>query len=277
MKRQGQNPPLLKTFFSKIICYGFSYVTPVVFFGGEPFRYAVFKEESSIPSGLIISSIIVDKIIFFVVNALSFVMGLAIFLIYAPILLKTKIIILLSLALGVLLALFLLKKLKKIIKEKGFVRWLVDKFYLSKFRKIRHNYLKISEIENEAVKLLKSKKTVSNVFLLCIIELCFVLTAYWLIIYWLGHLAGIEKVLAVNGMIGLSYVVPLPAALGSLEMGQSFLFNVFQLSSDSGIVFSLIVRGLNLIIVFMGGLLFVWFQVKLIKRKILNFFKEINE
>lgn len=271
LKNHGQRPPFLKTLFSKTICFGFSYMTPVVLFGGETFRYASINEEFLMPSSAVISSIAIDKLMFTITCIGSYIVGILFFLSYAPISFILKMTIFLILTLGLLIAYFIFKKLKIISKNGGLTAWFVDKFYLFQLKKIKKHQERIEDVEKNIIGVLKKRKVVFNIILLSIAEILLVITSYWFIIYYfLGGVMSLEKIMAVYGVTGLSYIIPIPAALGSLEMGQSFVFGLFGLNSYSGIAFSLIVRGMNLIISFLGGIFFLRFQIKFFKKRIIN-------
>ncbi len=270
LRSQGQKPPFLKTLFSKTICFGFSYMTPVVLFGGETFRYASINEEFFMPSSAVISSIAVDKLIFTITCIGSYMVGILFFLTYAPISFVLKAAIFLILTLGLLCAYFIFKKLKIISKNGGLTAWFIDKFYLFQLKKIKKHQDRIEDVEKNIISVLNKRKVLFNIILLSMAEILLVITSYWLIIYFLGRAMGPAKILAVYGVTGLSYLIPIPAALGSLEMGQSFVFGLFGFNSYGGIAFSLIVRGMNIIISFLGGVFFLRFQIKFFKKKIIN-------
>jgi uncharacterized protein (TIRG00374 family) len=278
LKTQSQQPEFKKIFWAKLAGFSFSYLTPVVFFGGEPVRYVLLKEENSkIPAKYIISSIIIDKLMFFSASTISFFIGLFFFLIHIQASFETKIFVFGLLILGVLIALFLYLRFKKIIEKEGIFSWLIRKLYLSKVKSIKEKESKIREIEKEMAKFLKAKRaSLIKVFLGAGIEVLFLIFSFWFIIYSIGKYLDIGKIFAINSMTGLSSIIPLPAALGSLEMGQSFLFKILGLGKETGIAFSLIFRGINLLIAFLGLISFLYFQIKFSKKRILNFFQKLS-
>ena len=147
LQNHGQKPPFLKTLFSKTICFGFSYMTPVVLFGGETFRYASINEEFLMPSSAVISSIAIDKLMFTLTCIGSYIVGILFFLSYAPISFILKMVIILILTLGFLLAFFIFKKLKIISKNGGLTAWFIDKFYLFQLKKIKKHQERIEDVE----------------------------------------------------------------------------------------------------------------------------------
>jgi uncharacterized protein (TIRG00374 family) len=278
LKTEKQKPKFSRVLWAKTVGHSLSYLTPVVFLGGEPFRYIILKEENSIDSNSIISSIIIDKLIFFVVSAISFLIGLFFFLNYIHVAFKIKFFIFAALIIGLALAELIYFKVQKLIEKRGIFTWLIEKLYLSKIKTIKENQKKIEEIEKEIFNFFKVKRKATTITLvLATIEIFFLLFSYWLIIHFIGKGLELGKIFAINGMIGLAYIIPLPAALGSLEVSQAFIFDTFELYSGSGIAFSLILRGISLIIAGIGISLLVWFQIRLFKKRIIQFFQGFYE
>jgi uncharacterized membrane protein YbhN (UPF0104 family) len=105
-------------------------------------------------------------------------------------------------------------------------------------------------------------------------EVALVLAACWLIVFFMGQTLKVPKLFAIKSIVDLSYVVPFPAALGSLEISQAFVFQALGFSLATGVGFSLILRGLNIIIAFLGLLVLACFQFKLLGKRIVNFFSK---
>jgi len=266
-----------KIFLAKWVGHSISYLTPAVFFGGEPARFYVLKGEGDAPPSKIISSIIIDKLILFLISSVYFFIGIFSLLIYLDLSSLMKIISLALFSLIVITFWFLLRKARKISVKKGLFIFFIERFYLNKLKLIKKSKGKISEIEEEIVKFFKSpKKIILQIISLAILEVGLILLSCWLIIFFISRSLEIPELFAIKSIIDFSYTIPFPAGLGSLEISQAFVFQILGLGLAKGVAFSLILRGLNLIIAFMGLLIFVWMQVKFLGKRIINFFSRFS-
>ena len=278
LKTQDQGLKFRLLLLAKLVGFSFSYLTPVVFFGGEPVRYAILKEESNVPSKHIISSIILDKLILFLASSVFFLTGVFAFIFYLSTNLFTKLMITGLVLLGSLLGFFLYLKLQSITLKEGIFSWLMRKLYLSNIRVFKERKGVIKEIEQEISHFFNAdKKTLLKIFIMGGIEIFLIILSFWFIVIFLGGYLALFKIFAINSMTALASVVPLPAALGSLEVSQAFLFQFFNLSQANGVAFSLIFRGINLLFAFFGILLFLYFQIRILKKKILRFVQKISK
>ena len=278
LKTKFQKISFWKTLWAKFVGFAFSYITPVVFMGGEPARYLVLKEEEKKRVGddseFIIVSIIVDKLIFLIASTTMFFVGLF-FLIYY---LRAGWLCILFSCLAACFAFFILPffliKLKKNLKKnnKNIVEWITEKLYLKKIKYFRQKDNSLKNIEEETAKFFSQKRKFFKILSLSFLELAFTLFAFWVIVKTIEN-CFIEggKVLAIGALLQLSYIFPAPAALGSLEVSQTYGFPVVGLLSSHGLAFTLILRGVNIIIVIFGMILFLWFELRLWKNRILEF------
>lgn len=261
-----------KIFLARLVGYGISYVTPVAFLGGEPASFYMLKEETKFSSARIIGSLIIDKLIFFLATTIFFFVGLFFMLFYLNLSWLMEFICAGLLLLMIFAFWIVLRGIGEVSSGKGFFITFAERFYLNKLKIIKNNRDKLGEIEEEMRAFFKgSKKRILQVFFLAIVELFFVLLSCWLTAFFLGAKMSIPKIFAIKSMLDLSYALPLPAGLGTLEMGQAFLFQTVSSNATTGVVFSLIIRGLNLVISFVALLFFGGVQVKLITRRTLDF------
>ncbi len=278
LKTKFQKISFWKTLWAKFVGFAFSYITPMVFMGGEPSRYLVLREEEKKnvgnDSGFIIVSIIVDKLIFLIASTTMFFVGLF-FLIYY---LQAGWLWILFFCLAacfvfIVLPIFLIK-LKRNLKKnnKNIVEWIIEKLYLKKIKYFRQKDNSLKNIEEETVKFFSQKRNFFKILLLSFLEITFNLFAFWVIIRTIeNYFIGPGKILAISTLLQLSYIFPAPAALGSLEVSQTYGFPMIGLLSSHGLAFTLILRGVNITIVIFGMVLFLWFELRLWKNKILEF------
>lgn len=282
LKTKFQNLNFWKVLWAKFVGFAFSYVTPVVFLGGEPARYFVLKEEEKRATKndpeFIIISIIVDKLIFLIASTTIFFVGLF-FLIYY--LKMGWLWILLSCLAAIFVFIFLplfLSRFKKKLKEqqKSIVEWIIEKLYFKKIKYFQEKNQPLSRIENRTARFFGQRKIIFKIILLAFLELILALCSCWVIIRTIEYyFISPEKVLAINALLQLSYVFPAPAALGSLELSQTYGFPIIGLLSSEGLAFTFILRGVNILIVILGMILFFWFELRLWKNKIIKFFESL--
>jgi uncharacterized protein (TIRG00374 family) len=268
-------PNFSKTLLVKWIGGSVSYLTPAALFGGEPVRFYILKKENDISSSLIVSSIILDKLILVLVSSVYFFLGIFFLLIYLDLSWLREIIFFSFLFLIILVFWYLLRTAGKISSEKGLFVILMERLRLNKLKFVRRHQENIFRIEKEIVAFFRMpKKIIVQVIFLAAIEVAFVLGACWLIIFFMGQTLEIFKLFAIKSIVDLSYVVPFPAALGTLEISQAFIFQILGFSLAVGVAFSLILRGLNFIIAFIGLLILGCFQIKFLGKRIINFFSK---
>jgi uncharacterized protein (TIRG00374 family) len=275
LKHQGQKPTVKTILSAEMVGFAFSYLTPITFAGGEPFRYIILKEGDNIESSCAISSIIIEKMILFLIMVITFLVGIWFFLIYIPLPYSVQLGLLLFLLIGISVFLFFYYKTKKIIEQKGLFVWILGKLFLSKAKKIRENETQIQEVENKIVKFFCEKtKTRNLVFIISIIETIIGLAFVWSCIHFVSGPMDMGKVFIVNNALSISSFLPLPAALGASEISQSYVFNHLGLTPEKGIVFSLLLRSIFLVFSLFGCIIFGVYQIKELKNKILNIFKK---
>jgi len=104
---------------------------------------------------------------------------------------------------------------------------------------------KIEKIEEEIINFFHDNPSFFKkvIFLTAISRLLFVLEV-WLLIFFLGVKINLTAALTITAIIALSYLFPIPGALGSFEAAMTLSFPAIGLSSQTGLVFALIIRTL---------------------------------
>jgi len=270
-------PRFSKIFLARWVGYSISYLTPAALFGGEPVRFYMLKQDSPISSGRIAASIILDKLILALISCVYFFIGIFFLLFYLHLSWLAGIISFGLFFSAIFAFWFLLRRAKRISSEKGLFVTIIKRLYLNKLKSIKDKQGKISNVEEEIINFFKSpKKIILETVFLTILEISFVLLGCWLIIFFIGQDLEIPKLFAIKSIVDLSYVIPFPAALGTLEISQAFVFQVLGSSLVIGIAFSLVLRALSMFIAFIGLLILGWLRVKYLFRKIINFFPVIS-
>ncbi len=95
----------------------------------------------------------------------------------------------------------------------------------------------------------------------------------WLLLFFVtGHI-GLFKSLAVFGFANLGSIPPVPASLGTLELAVGLGFKGLGLGFDSGAVFSMVLRSVDLLLCLAGFVYCAKFALAIAERRILSLFK----
>lgn len=255
---------------AKFIGLTINYLTPGVFMGGEPFKAFFLKREAGIPLSKSVISIIIDEAVFLTVSFFLIIIGL--FFLFHWALLSKKIAVIILLVFSLLLAAFYLFYTRTIYKktgEKGFFSYIIDMLHLNKIKAIARFKHKIIEIENNLSVFFKAHRQILIIaVILTLIESFLYLTAFWLTIFYLGHKINFQTILTIMSTIYINYLIPIPAALGSLELSQSYMFNIFGIGEDVGIGFSFITRIISLFFIAVGLIVLTYFEIKILWQKL---------
>jgi uncharacterized membrane protein YbhN (UPF0104 family) len=90
------------------------------------------------------------------------------------------------------------------------------------------------------------------------------------VIVFLGKSLGFFSTFSIFSFSTLAQFFPIPAALGSLEIVQIFVFGKLGLGAGTATAFTMIVRGAELFFAFLGLFVFFSFGVELLKKLLLN-------
>jgi uncharacterized protein (TIRG00374 family) len=271
-------PPFSKIFIAKIVGSSINYLTPVCFAGGEPFKAYILKEEAKIPWDKTISSIVISEALY--LSAILFFIVLGVFfLVINQVALSLLTILILFGAVFFCLAIFYLfysKTLNKKKGERGFFTFLVDLLGLDKFETINGYREKMIETEEKISYFFKTKKSdLVGAIVLSFIEVILIIFANWLIILFLGIKLDFKDMLSVFSVMNISFLFPIPAALGIFELSQSFLFELLEIGAINGIAFSLVNRLMMLFVAFLGIIFLIHFEIKILSVKIVEKLPEI--
>jgi len=231
----------------------------------------IVKNETKIENSYIVSSILLEKLSLMLVFVVVFFVGLFFILTYIDLMWLTHIFAFLIVIAGAFTTYKLFKKVKKLSEAGGFFHFIIKKLKLDKLSLIKNNITTMADVEANMRDFFRSHKDrVFKLFLLSILELVVMLFSYWLIMHFSGVNLSVPKLIAIRSMVDASYMTPVPAGLGILELVQAYVFKSIGLTLASGVAFSLIFRGLNLFIASIGIAIFTWMQVKYWGRQLLE-------
>ena len=250
LKSQGCKVPFSKLFVYKLAGFGVSYVTPAAHMGGEPVRAYLLSHNHNIEFKKSLSSVVIDKSIDLSLDGFFACITIIFILFTFTIPEKTAIIMILIsfVMIGAMYAFYHLT-----VTEKGFF---TTCFRLLKFNKwkLTKKYEKdIKGMEYHLIYFFKyNKKGFRNASLAFLLTWILMFFEYKLALLLLGYNASFAAVFIVFSLVGLAYIIPVPAALGALEFGQSSASALLGISKGVGLALSIVIRGRDMIWVFLG-------------------------
>jgi len=242
----------------KFYLAGFSltYFFPMMFLSGEIFRGYLLKRKNSIPWSKGMASVIIDRISDWTTNLISIFFGIIFFILTITFPPKKWVVIFggtfLFWLIGISFFFF------KVFKRESIVR-----FFL-KFINYKNQNSEPLEVEKEIFNFFKPEKSFfwRGIGLAFLEEVVTFLRTWFLIIFF-GKSVGFLSILSIIGFSYLAGMMPIPAALGIHEVIQVFAFSSLGLGAATGTVFTMIIRGAELILALVGLCLFFRLGFKL--------------
>ncbi len=267
LKSQQYNIPFLKVCEYYLSGLSITFFFPMVIFGGEIFRGHDLKEKYSIPWSKSIASVIIDRILEITIYAITAIFGVAFFVLkatFAPA--KFYLIIFL----GTILTLAFIGILYfKIFRKESITSSLLKIFHL----KNSNGTETMIDVEKEIFRYFRpNKKAMWKGIILSILHELTLLARTALLILFLGKETGIFLAVSIVAFSALAMMVPIPAALGSHEAVQSFIFDSFGLGTDTAMAFVFIIRGAELMVALLGVVFLSRFGIQMLKSTILKKF-----
>ena len=269
LRSQGYDLPVTQLVWPYLAGYSVVFLFPMLVFGGELFKSYVLKEKNSVPFEKGIATVILDRILEFTTYLVIIFLGFCFFLLKIGLPPQNLVIIL-----GIFFLLFGGGTI--LFYFKGFKKESIVKFFLKSLnRQFKNKRNTLLEIEKEVFKFLDpKKKAMWQVFGLAFLREAVHLTRCLVLISFFGKSISFLPALSILGFSYLAIMIPIPAALGSHEAIQTFVFGAFGLGKSAGPAFALIIRGAELILVLIGLIflsrLGIGFAQKTLFRKIEN-------
>lgn len=255
-----------KLFTYKIAGFSLCYITPGALVGGEVLRACLLKKDK-VDFAKGISSVIIDK--FFDLASAAAVMsaGFVIVISFFKISSHAKAIFLLvTVAWVVVLSFFLYGS----ITRKGFFRHVFRFFQLHKVKYLSGVGKGIDETEkNISYFLIHHKQAFRRCTVLSLVLWILMFAEYKIATVVFGYEASFITVFFIIFMVGFSYSLPVPGALGVLEAAQASVHKLAGLQASQGIVLSLLIRARDIVWTILG-VVFTYFHG-------INMAKQISE
>lgn len=249
LKEQRCNFPLTKLSDIWLAGSAITYLTPIALLGGEFFLGFGLHKKFNLSWEKGIASIIIFRILNLSITLLFLVLGIFSFLVLVGLPPEKVILIAVSTILGLsaILALFYYRSFRK--------KSVLELFFNVFGKKSFPDGKGMIDTEKEVFSFFrpKNKAMWQSLFGLALPNAFLNLVRFWFIIFFLkGKFIGLLQMLAIFAFVHIAYILPLPAALGSLEASQAYVFETLGLGAELGTAFSLILRGAELSIVLIG-------------------------
>ena len=234
----------------KIHCSGFAYgyLSPIPLSGGEGIKAMLLKKEGvNYKEGF--AAVIIDRSINEAITIIFSIIGLFLLITY----LSLPMSILSSVIFGFIVSLGIMGwYYYRLLRGRSTFSAL---FKIFKFR--RRFFLKyyehIVETEKKVSNFFKKhKKTFFQTVALSLVSWIFMFAEYKTLLLIFGYDAGYIFLFMVITVVGITYVMPIPAALGVLEGGQMFLFKFTNMNPYHGFAVSILIRSRDLLISLIG-------------------------
>lgn len=252
---EGKDVSIILT--ARYLIKGFTvdYLTPFSLFGGEAVRVFLMEKEVGIKSSAFSS--ITDKIIDVTVHVFFLLSGILLFLFYTTNLNKGILFYagaVIIIIIGVLFLFYL-----KIIQRKSFLKWVFSIFGISKkLLDGTENGKIIIEIEEKIIDFFHiKKKFFLETLFLSIFRHLLLAARIFLILFFITKSSNVLIALMVYGLIILSMMLPLPAAIGGMEAILALGLASLGFGAGVGVILALVVRGADLMVCLVGFVLFL--------------------
>lgn len=252
--------------------YAFSYITPIVYMGGEGVQAYMLKERHKVDWHVGLSSIVLEKLVNGVVVIIFIIMSVGLFIFFAglPELTKT---ILGAIAGFTLLISAMTFVLFRVFRNESIFRPVLKIFSIEKSRAGRFLY----KFEKELQLFLNIRsKSMWGAFFWTFIKHLLTWGRNLLIIFFLGQGFQFAGSFIALGAAYIAYALPIPGALGVQEIFQSLLFSQFGFGAEIGTVFSLIFRGAELFVVGAGAFILLRVLTSFFAWRIMHSFKYVD-
>ena len=262
LRSQGIKMPFWKLFFVGMAGLAFSYLTPLVYVGGEGVKGYLLNQQFNVPWRKAAVFLAIDKL--FEITAAFFVVfaGVIVLIFYLGFSGLTQAMLTIVGSVGALSFMFILFYLVLFQKKKVFTS--VLKFFRLEKTRLA---LVVMGAEDDILSFFDpTSSDMWKAWFLSLLRQLFQITRHVLIIYFLGRGLQIGASLMSLSILYLGYAVPIPAALGVQEAFQSILFALFGWGAGEGLALSLILRASDIFVVGIGVTVLLKYGIKFMTR-----------
>ena len=251
--------------------YAVSYITPSARFGGEPVRIYMLKKEAGVDYKIGTASVLMDKFVEILGVMLFGLIGVIMFVFAPKLAFNTKIFV----ATGILVILMILSVFYwRCISGKGSISSLFKLFLLHKIPRLSKFIRFIKDVEKKMSHFfIEHKKAFIKSILVYAVYLIFTIIQMKFLLLGLGTNVSVIVLIVSLTFLGIAEVIPVPAALGFLEAGQSAVFSLFAKGGSLGFAVSVFLRISAIIFVALGFVFlshFGWKTIGKMLQKVFN-------
>jgi len=238
--------------------YSISYITPIARVGGEPMRIYMLKKEFGMSTEKAAAGIILDRFVEFSGAILFGIIGIFFLAILPRIPASIK--ISLSLLVGFVFSVLMFFYFRTISNTSSF-SLIFNFLQLHRFSRLKKFGQTLKKIENKLNKFfIENKKAFIKSVIAYIIYIFLIILESKFLLLGFGINASVYELILILNIHGLATFIPIPAALGALEAGESMIFKVLREGSSLGIAYSLIIRIRDIIFVSIGFIVISYFS-----------------
>jgi len=237
---QGDKIKFKALWAPKLVGYAVSYLTPGLYIGGEPVRAYVLKKQTKTRFSHGVASIVVDKILDFT-YPLPFLIGALIYAMFKYDISweAISVFILVLFTLISFLGLFYIQT----YRGKGFFSAIISILRLERIKLIKKYLEKIIYFEQLIIIFFNKRPTLFiKGLLLSLLGGIVIFVQFSIILHSLGITPDIVQILVMMVFMILSFLIPIPASLGSFEASQVIVFTALGHPVYIGVAFTLIFR-----------------------------------
>lgn len=244
------NLPFITFFKYRIISYAVSYITPFALIGGEPVRAWLVRKQLPLPKAL--SATMIDKLLDIILNLVILIFAFFVILIKFSFIGYSILITFLVLGFfGIFLILFFILRFTA---GKTAILLIARFFRVHKIKFFEKHINLLKNMENELIEFFTKKKKT--------LIISFIYTAIAAILMYFEYLTLLDSMhifeisffipIILLTVIGFSFIIPVPAGAGTMELFIISLFMAIGLDPGKGLALALIVRLKDIVIAIIG-------------------------
>jgi len=273
MTGQFNFPGLLKIWLAS---FTVTYLTPVAFLGGEPFRAYFSKKKYALNWQKTAGAVIVDRFLDWTLFVIFTILGIFTFL-FSNRIKYSQLILISGILVGALFFLLLIFYSKSLRKQST-LEWFLKLFRIKKekFEKSQNGKLMFA-IEKEIVDFFSFGKTAFWQGIgFSLLKYCLYFSRVAFLVLFLQKGAGLVQAFGIYGISNLALFIPVPATIGSMEATGMLGFSAFGFGMAPGAIFAMVLRASDLVLSLVGAVFLLKISIDFAGTKILEFLEKMG-
>ncbi len=247
---QGDHVTFRDLLAPKFVGFAISFITPGPYVGGEPIRAYLLKRKTKIRLSRGMASIIVDKILDFT-YPLPFLIGALIYAMFTYQISWEAISVFVAtlFILVVLLGLFYVQTYRGI----GFFSSFLKFFRIHRFKRLSKFFEKMLYFESIIIQFFQRRPRIFiEGLLLSLLGGIVIFIQFMVVLHALNISGHFLDILVMMVFMILSFLIPIPASLGSFEASQAIVFRALGYTPSLGVAFTMVLRAADFVKVAIG-------------------------